>query len=256
LKQAVIVQGTKNIKCFWKKSIHLLKIKSLRFRLTTQKKIFIMHIKVFEGLMELILYLNNQVSEIIKITPRQVQHWTDKGVIIPAKEASRGGTKRGYNYLNLIEFGFVKSLYDKGQGIQSIKKILGIIRDKRIIEEWVSDHLSYFQNVWKTGGPFGLGHLDIDGPNNLKLKKILRSLQKMFLYMPNKSEKTGVLIYFFSGALNFHPCILPVVKTYEDPYGATEGSHLIYSFLTQYEAALIININQIKDDIDKALGTA
>lgn len=205
--------------------------------------------------MDQILYLNNQVSEIIKITPRQVQHWTDKGVIIPAKEASRGGTKRGYNYINLIEFGLVSSLYDKGQGIQSIKMMLGILREKKIIEEWVVDHLSYFNNVWKTGGPFGLGHIDIDQPENIRLKEIMRSLKKMLTYVPDKSKITGVLIYLLGGALNFRTCILPMVRLNEDRSDVIEGSHLIYSFLTQYDAALVINIGQIKDNIDKALIT-
>lgn len=197
------------------------------------------------------LYLNKQVSEIIKITPRQVQHWTDKGVISPAKEALRGGTKRGYNYLNLIEFGLARSLYDKGQGIQSIKKILWIVRDRRVIEDWVDDHLTYFRNVWITGGPFAFGSLKLDEPNNSKLKEIEKSLNRMLAYAPKKI--TGVLIYFFSGVFNGHPCILPMVKLYENQEVIKEGSHFIYSFLTQYEAALLINIGRIKNDIDKAL---
>lgn len=195
------------------------------------------------------LYLNKQVSKIIRITPRQVQHWTDKGLITPAKEASRGGTKRGYNYLNLIEFGLAKSLYDKGQGIQSIKKILWIVRDERVIEDWVDDHKAYFKKVWVTGGPFGIHNCDPDS----KSRKISGHLKIMLLYGPHLLRKTGVLIYFFSGVLHGHPCILPKVKLFENEDVIRKGSHLIYSVLTQYEAALLINIGQIKDDTDKAL---
>jgi len=200
------------------------------------------------------LYLNKQVSKIIKITPRQVQHWTDKGLITPAKEASRGGTKRGYNYLNLIEFGLAKSLYDKGQGIQSIKRILWIVKDRRVIEDWVDDHLTYFRNMWIGGGPFALGNLNLDKPNDPKSKEVERSIQQMLVYGPHRSKKiTGVLIYFFSGALKKHPCILPIAKIYENQDAIKKGSHFIYSALTQDEAALLINIGRIKDDIDKAL---
>ena len=200
------------------------------------------------------LYLNKQVSKIIKITPRQVQHWTDKGLITPAKEASRGGTKRGYNYLNLIEFGLAKSLYDKGQGIQSIKRILWIVKDRRVIEDWVDDHIAYFRNLWIRGEPFALGNLNLDKPNDPKSKEVNRSIQQVLTHGPLKSKKiTSVLVYFFSGALHFHPCILPGAKLYENQDIIKKGSHFIYSVLTQQEAALLINIGQIKDDIDKAL---
>ena len=75
----------------------------------------------------------------------------------------------------------------------------------------------------------------------------------MLLYGPHLLRKTGVLVYFFSGVLHFHPCILPNVKLFENEDVVRKGSHLIYSVLTQYEAVLLINIGQIKDDIDKAL---
>lgn len=206
------------------------------------------------GFMKQKLYLNNQVSKIVGITPRQVQHWTDKAVLIAEKEASRGGDKRGYGYLNLIEACIAKSLYDKGQGIQSIKKILGRLRDRGIIKDWVNDHLGYFRNLFITGGPFFLGSLIVNKPDDFKLKEITSSIEKMLVYEPRTSKKiTGTLIYFFGHPLDKHPCILPTVRLYENQEVMKDGSHFIYSFLTQYEAALLINIGQIKEDIDKAL---
>ena len=69
-------------------------------------------------------YLNNQVAKIEGISPRQVLSLTDKGVVIPAREARGAGSKRGYDYINLIEFGICKRLFEMGHGIQSVKSIL------------------------------------------------------------------------------------------------------------------------------------
>lgn len=193
------------------------------------------------------LYLNKQFSKIIGIKPRIVQHWTDKGLLSPAKEASRGGTKHWYNYLNLVEGGISKDLYDKGYGIQSIKKMLSIIRDRSGIDEWIDDHLSYFNKLYKSGGPFALLS------NNIKAKEFARSIQRMLVYEPLELKKTtGILFYFFSGILNRKPCILPMVELYGNQE-VRDGSHLIYSLLTQQEGVLLINIGKIREDIDKKL---
>lgn len=90
------------------------------------------------------LYLNKQVSDIVGITPRQVLSWTEKGLIEPFEEAMGIGTKRRYDYVNLLEFSLCESLFTMGLGFRSAKIVLGNLRKKGWLREWAEDFRTYF----------------------------------------------------------------------------------------------------------------
>lgn len=199
------------------------------------------------------IWLNKEVAKILKITKRQVLSWSEKGLIVPFEESTGVGTKRGYDYTNLLEYALCKKLFSLGIGFRAVKIILGDIRANNMLKEWAEDYLSYFKKMWTTGGPFGLGHLNIDKPTDSKLIELGVSLQLILVYEPIKMNKaTGIFIYFFSGIFNKRPCILPKVRLYGDQK-IIKASHFIFSFLTQHEDALLINIGKIKDDVDNEL---
>jgi DNA-binding transcriptional MerR regulator len=90
------------------------------------------------------VFLNNDVSKIVNITPRQVLSWTDKGLVVPFREAAGAGSRRQYNYLNLLEFSLCDVLFLKGNGIQKIKNVLNHLRAGRVIERWALNFKEYF----------------------------------------------------------------------------------------------------------------
>ncbi|MDY6989221.1 MAG: MerR family transcriptional regulator [Thermodesulfobacteriota bacterium] len=211
------------------------------------------------------LYLNKDAASIAGISPRALQSWSDKGVIRPAREASGGGTKRGYDYLNLIEASLAQRLLWWGLGIQSVKGILGDIRDKNLLAEWLENTEEFFRKQWLSGvlgfggaaytkGQVSSRQLE----KNKHWAKITNSLHHMFILEPPKEEKLrGALFYFMGGALKGRPFIFPWARL---KLGASEklleASHVLYSFITQYEeGVIIVNIGTIKERIDQVLAS-
>jgi len=182
-------------------------------------------------------YLNKEVAQIIGVTQRQVLAWTEKGLIEPHVEATGGGSKRGYDYINLIEFGICRNLFEMGQGIQSVKTILKDIRNYNLLFRWVQDYKKFFNEQWKAG-PLGLSLPASNDPEDVEeFKKITQSFQKMFIGEVLKYEEcTGILFYSFGfngGVFNRRPLIFPETKSLSDQkllkaigltYGFIEGS--------------------------------
>jgi len=81
------------------------------------------------------VYLNKQVSEIVGITQRQVLSWTEKGLVVPFSESMGTGTKRGYDYQNLLEFGLCEELFKRGHGFRLVKRVMIHLKTKKI-EDW------------------------------------------------------------------------------------------------------------------------
>jgi len=100
------------------------------------------------------LYLNKDAAKIAGCTERQAQSWADKGLITPVREATGGGSKRGYDYINLIELGLCNCLINgmvRGS-IQLVKGIMSELRERGIIRRWAHDPASYFKEEWEQLG--------------------------------------------------------------------------------------------------------
>ena len=90
------------------------------------------------------LYLNNEVSEIVGLTQRQILSWTERGIVEPEKPAKKAGHRRGYNYINLLEFGLAKYLLDYiGLQFFTAKQILTELRKDGEFAVWASDYSNY-----------------------------------------------------------------------------------------------------------------
>lgn len=201
------------------------------------------------------LYLNNEVAEITGITQRQAQSWSDKGLVIPAREARGGGSKRGYDYLNLIEFGLCRKLFEMGLGVQSVKAILGIIREEDLLTDWLGDPREFFRREW-TKGVFGHFFEAADNRAVEAEKNLQRSLQHLFIYeqLDEKLTGTGVLVYFFDGVLKGRAFILPRIKFSldESTPKVAKAVEYIYHVLTSGEM-LNVNLGSLKRSIDEII---
>lgn len=87
-------------------------------------------------------FINNQVAQIVGLTPRQVIDWTQRGLVTPFIETSGAGVKREYNYLNLMEFALCKELDNMGLEFQEIKAILDYGWVGFHIKGWIESHLT------------------------------------------------------------------------------------------------------------------
>src|SRR4030042_3105506 len=90
-------------------------------------------------------FTHNEVIKIFKLPPRTIVHWSQSGLVEAEIEARGAGSKREYNFKNLLEFGLCKELFNIGLGIQSVKKILKKIRNDGDLIAWVLDFKLYYE---------------------------------------------------------------------------------------------------------------
>jgi len=68
-------------------------------------------------------------SKIVGISPRQMQHWDETGLVNPSvREAAGKGTIRLYSYTDLIQLRVVKTLRDNRISLQKIRRSLEYLR--------------------------------------------------------------------------------------------------------------------------------
>lgn len=84
------------------------------------------------------LYTSSEVREILDISQRKMTHFAEKGLIIPVEDAKGAGSKRLYNYLNLLEFALCQMLFDMELGIHLVKRIVSDLREDQEIKLWAS----------------------------------------------------------------------------------------------------------------------
>lgn len=70
-------------------------------------------------------WTKKEVAEIVGLTPRTIQFYTDEGIIVPGKYAPVGrGTTRKYSAKNLVEFAVVSELSRCGLSLSDIKQVM------------------------------------------------------------------------------------------------------------------------------------
>lgn len=199
--------------------------------------------------MENDIFLNKQVSEIIEITPRQVLSWTEKGLIVPFKESMGAGTKRGYDYINLLEFGLCKKLFVLGFGFRAVKKIINDLRNRGLIKDWAYDFIDYHRKEHKR-------HKDyIDEvkkkerlKGNIDRVKILEDFEAKFVPKPYRPDTpVGILAYFVSGNMGKYLEII----TWDMPY--VLNLNIIKQAFENSDCGLLIDIGKIKRKVDNKL---
>ena len=69
-------------------------------------------------------YNSKRTAEIVGITYRQLDYWTRTDLVKPALGAATGsGSRRRYDYRNLLELAAVKSLLDAGIRLELVREV-------------------------------------------------------------------------------------------------------------------------------------
>ncbi len=142
-----------------------------------------------------------------------------------------------------------------GLGVQSVKTILGVIREEGLLGDWLGDAREFFRKQW-TRGVFGHFFEAADNRTVEAQKNLQRSLEHFFIHEQLNEELTGtgVLVYFFGGVLKDRAFILPRIKFSLDESTAklAKGIEYIYHVLTSVEM-LNVNLGSLKRSIDNTL---
>lgn len=92
-------------------------------------------------------FSGRKAAEIVGITYRQLDYWARTDLIRPSvTDASGSGSRRQYDYRDLVELKVVKKLLDAGIRLESVRDVFAYLRA----------HLDT---------DIGSAHLVIDGPN-------------------------------------------------------------------------------------------
>ena len=75
-------------------------------------------------------FSSKRTAEIVGVTYRQLDYWTRTGLIQPALEAATGsGSRRRYDYRNLLELKAVKTLLDAGIRLELIRDVFAYLSE-------------------------------------------------------------------------------------------------------------------------------
>lgn len=76
------------------------------------------------------IYTTSEVANISKFSVRQLDYWSNEGIVVPSVQQSRGpGTRRLYSFDDLVSLRFVKRLKDRGWSTQKIRKAIVGLRE-------------------------------------------------------------------------------------------------------------------------------
>jgi DNA-binding transcriptional MerR regulator len=75
-------------------------------------------------------YSSKTTAEIVGVTYRQLDYWTRTGLVEPALGAATGsGSRRRYDYRNLLELRAVKTLLDAGIRLELVREVFSYLSE-------------------------------------------------------------------------------------------------------------------------------
>jgi DNA-binding transcriptional MerR regulator len=75
-------------------------------------------------------YSGPQVCRLVGITYRQLDYWARTGLLTPSLATAKGsGSKRRYDYTDVLEVKVIKSLLDAGVSLQRARRAVECLRD-------------------------------------------------------------------------------------------------------------------------------
>lgn len=75
-------------------------------------------------------YSGKRAAELAGITYRQLDYWARTGLVKPALASATGsGSRRLYDYRNLLELRVIKRLLDAGIKLESVRDVFTFLRD-------------------------------------------------------------------------------------------------------------------------------
>jgi DNA-binding transcriptional MerR regulator len=75
-------------------------------------------------------YSGPQVCRLVGITYRQLDYWARTGLLTPSLQSAKGsGSKRRYDYTDVLELKVIKSLLDAGVSLQRARRAVDCLRE-------------------------------------------------------------------------------------------------------------------------------
>ncbi|HJO99641.1 MAG: MerR family transcriptional regulator [Acidimicrobiales bacterium] len=75
-------------------------------------------------------YSSKRTAEIVGVTYRQLDYWTRTGLVKPTLGAATGsGSRRRYDYRNLLELRAVKTLLDAGIRLEHVREVFSYLSE-------------------------------------------------------------------------------------------------------------------------------
>jgi DNA-binding transcriptional MerR regulator len=126
------------------------------------------------------VFTKKRVSEITGLTPRQVQFYTEEGLVSPVESGGGRGRFRRYSKGNLLDLLVVQRLFSRGMTVGKIKSVIGFLH------EFPFENMKEYYETAKT---FLLIYTK-DGREMVEFKRIFAETQ-VLLYEKDLAEKYG-----------------------------------------------------------------
>ena len=76
-------------------------------------------------------YSGRRAAEVVGITYRQLDYWARTDLVRPSVADARGsGSRRAYDYRDLLELKIIKSLLDAGIRLEAVREVFAYLRDE------------------------------------------------------------------------------------------------------------------------------
>jgi len=193
-------------------------------------------------------FLNKDISRILSLSPRVIVHWTEKGLVIPTvKNAEGAGKKRIYGYVNLLEFGICKELFDIGLGFHGVKRISDHIRKTGELSDWTNNFEDYYrkQHQYLKESLKKYRQQALSEKDKQLIEYIEQSFSSVELF--KNTEATGMLILSFNKKNNIKYFIAPWEK---DLLGIKTALRELQDDIVESKRIIIIDLADIKKNID------
>lgn len=187
------------------------------------------------------LYTSSEVREILDISQRKMTHFAEKGLIIPVEDAKGAGSKRLYNYVNLLEFALCQILFDMEIGIHLVKKFVSDLRGDKEINRWASKAAGYVSRKYTrsdSDGDLLVGASGIDSENAEYIERNHGAGTLYYIYGNDKAEKKNYKEMFRIVSPENLPNFRKVLEECE---------------VEDFMGMIVVNVERIKNIVDAGI---
>ena len=187
------------------------------------------------------LYTSSEVREILDISQRTMTRFAEKGLIIPVEDAKGAGSRRLYNYVNLLEFALCQMLFDMKYGIHLVKWIVSDLRNDQKFQFWASKDAGKYVSRTMTV-------TDSDGDVNLTT-----DVTEHFSDGNLKKENSGTLLYVY-GNLKTDKGVYKELFRILSPENFPHLRNVLEECdMEEFMGMIIVNIERIKNMVDEGI---
>ena len=117
-------------------------------------------------------FIKWQVAERSKLTPRMIQYYTDRGIVVPEIYPGNGsrGSHRVYSVKNIVEFMLIKELTKLGIAFSVLKRLINLATP--LMAKWDQIEAPLYI-LFSVGGVFDIGFCSVS--SDVRIKPLLKN---------------------------------------------------------------------------------